>query len=194
MAAPHVAGVAALLWGNFPIDGSTENYLAARTPLIRRAILNSARDTPDLEDKVATGGRLDAMAAHDYMYTLLNNPISLRSAMAKFELRRPPDFDHVLYRQAVHFASNINTSAAALHLVAQRLDTFNEQALEHIITMRSLFRNIEDWVDQGYTLSPALTADWDAAIAIYNGDPIESTIIYNALQNLQQAYNEFRGV
>ncbi|MCL1809026.1 MAG: S8 family serine peptidase [Clostridiales bacterium] len=63
MAAPHVTGVAALLKGCFP---------SATTAQIKEAILNSAAVTPGLMGKVSTNGRLDALAALDYMDALMN--------------------------------------------------------------------------------------------------------------------------
>lgn len=54
MATPHVAGVAALLWGANP----TWTWSA-----VKDRILNTARDIPALAGKTVTGGTLDAAAA-----------------------------------------------------------------------------------------------------------------------------------
>jgi subtilisin family serine protease/uncharacterized protein YkwD len=54
MAAPHVAGVAALLWGEVP-DASVAQ--------IRAALLSSVDPVPSLAGKTVTGGRLDARGA-----------------------------------------------------------------------------------------------------------------------------------
>jgi subtilisin family serine protease len=62
-AAPHVAGVAALLKGTFPY---------ATTSQIREAILSSAVYTPSLNGKVSTNGRLDAYAALNYLEKKIN--------------------------------------------------------------------------------------------------------------------------
>ena len=54
MAAPHVSGTAALIWSHLP----------DATPLeVREAILQSVDPAPSLQDRVATGGRLNAPAA-----------------------------------------------------------------------------------------------------------------------------------
>ncbi|MDR1565001.1 MAG: S8 family serine peptidase [Oscillospiraceae bacterium] len=58
MAAPHVAGVAALIKAHFP---------NATTAQIKAAILNSAAPVSALNGKVATGGKLDALGALNAM-------------------------------------------------------------------------------------------------------------------------------
>ncbi|MCL1810506.1 MAG: S8 family serine peptidase, partial [Clostridiales bacterium] len=67
-AAPHVAGVAALMLGRFP-NATTEE--------IKEAILNSAAYTPSLDGMVTTDGRLDALAAMNYMYRLMPDKYDL---------------------------------------------------------------------------------------------------------------------
>lgn len=62
MAAPHVTGVAALLKGYYP---------SATTAQIKEAVLNSATVTPSLIGKVSTGGRLNALAAMEYMDVIM---------------------------------------------------------------------------------------------------------------------------
>jgi len=58
MATPHVTGAAALLMANFP----------EKTPVqIKEAIINSAVYTPMFADRMGSCGRLDVMAAADYL-------------------------------------------------------------------------------------------------------------------------------
>src|SRR5690606_8222851 len=53
MAAPHVAGAAALYWSAYP----TKNWRE-----VKAAIIGSAKKIPALENKSVSGGKLDAKA------------------------------------------------------------------------------------------------------------------------------------
>jgi len=60
MAAPHVAGACALLWGLYPNKNHAQ---------IKEAVLNSTTSTPALINKTVSGGRLDVHGALNYFGT-----------------------------------------------------------------------------------------------------------------------------
>jgi len=183
MAAPHVAGVAALLMGNFP-DASPAQ--------VRRAILNSAVRTTSLVGRVSTNGRLDALEAHDYMYyNIINNPVGIWAAMSEFEFLSPADYRHIAYDKALRFATDLYATASAIRTAAERLDAFNAEALPDIIAMRNFFAYFENELnEQDYTSESwvALTTVVDNAIIVYNNPRAKISAINHAWNALYDAH------
>jgi len=187
MAAPHVAGVAALLKGNFP---------KATTAQIKEAILMSAVYTdaldyekPENDGKgVSTKGRLDAKAALDYMSTL-SFPPSLLATMAVYETNRPADYCHSAYVNAVDVVTDANATEPAICTAAEMLDAFNNNALPQIKEMRNCFAYCEELIEQEYTPGSwsALTTALNGAITIYNYPLATASDINVAWAALDQA-------
>lgn len=96
MASPHVAGVAALVFGLDPDATYTQ---------VRNAILNSADPVPSLSSEVVSGGRLNARAAIEQV-----NLVAVAQSPAPKEfLDTPPNLFSVAFTQAV-LTSSVNPS------------------------------------------------------------------------------------